>query len=218
MYLFTRRGVVRAGNPGDAVAWSIGITEKVRQITGLDVSLWRGTLGGELGATAWSVIVPDLVSLEAAEDKLAADSGYLDEAARGQQFIPDGVQDQLRQFVHPQIDASAPPPEGPQATYVAVVESSIAEGSTARALEVGVAIAQRAEQITGVATAFLMNATGVFTGVTWITAHTDIQAIEAANNAMASDPEWLQMLDRETAGVFAADPAATTQLLYRRVL
>ena len=40
MYLFTRTGRLRPGNTREGMAWAVGVTEKVNQITSLNVGLW----------------------------------------------------------------------------------------------------------------------------------------------------------------------------------
>lgn len=217
MYLFIRRARLRAGGINESMAWATGITERAHQVTGLRISLFTGVFGPGVGTVAWSALVPDLETLETANDKLNADPGYLEEASRGQQFAPEGADDRLRQYVHPQLTmaemAGAPTP-----MYITVVSSVCVAGGFARGMELGVQLAQRAEEITGVPTSFLVDSTGMFGGVSWSSGYPDIRSLQAAEGALATDTEWLAMIDREAKGVYSDDPSLTTQLIWRRII
>ena len=220
MYLFTRRARARTGGINDAMAWATGITEKARQVSGLDVSLFAGVWGPQVGTLVWSATVPDLAALEAAMDKLAVDPSFGEEASRGQQFAPDGPDDRLLQFVVPDADtlAAAATSDQPRFAYASVVSTVCAAGGIARGIELGVEIATRATEITGSQVTFLVDTTGPYGGVNWITGHADVQAVEAANAALFGDPAFIRLVDEGVKGVYVDDPSVTTQLLYRRVL
>jgi hypothetical protein len=220
MYLFTRRIRARSGGVNEAVGWASGITEKVRQITGLDVSLSASVFGPQVGTLVWSTAVPDLATLETAFDKLNVDGAFVDEANKGQQYAPDGPDDRLLQFVFPDAETLAASARGdaPQWQYASVVSSVCAAGALRKGVEVGVQIAQKATELSGVPTAFLMDTTGPYGGVNWISAAPDIQTVEAANAALYASEEFLQLVDEGAKGVYLEDPAATSQLLYRRIL
>jgi len=210
MYLYTRSGRIRPGNTRDAMAWAFGITEKVNQITGLDVSLWTTRFSPASGTMVWSAFVEDLTVLETANAKLTVDDAFVAEADRGAQFsTPDGLDDELAQLVHGEIDPSRKP------SYAAVVRSELAPGGFAKGIEVGVEIAQRATQISGVPTAFLVGTTGKYGGVRWITAADTVQELEHAEQAVNADPGFIQYLDQVAAGVYL--PGVTTQAIYNRI-
>ena len=124
MYLFTRRVRVRTGGLGDAMTWATAIAEQTHQVTGLDISLYSSFAGPEFGTLAFTTLVPDLQTLEAATDKLTVDNAWLEAASRSQEFAPDGAQDRLLQFVFPtdEMLAAMTPPEAP-ASYATVVRS-----------------------------------------------------------------------------------------------
>jgi len=218
MYLFTRRVCARTGGIGEAMAWATGITERARQVSGLEVSLFSGVYGPQVGTLVWSAVVPDLLALETATDKLAVDEGFLQEANKGQQFAPEGPDDRLLQFIHPQPEAMAAPSDAPPFGYAAVISAVCAAGQYSRGIELGVQLAVRAGEITGVPTSFLVDTTGTYGRVNWITGYADAEAIDRANQTLTADAAWVKSVDDETAGVYLADPSATQQLLYRRVL
>ncbi len=70
MYLFSRQIRFGPGNTREQMEWALQQTEKVNQITGLQVNLFMQVYSPEVGAVGWSTFVPDLPTLEAAADKL----------------------------------------------------------------------------------------------------------------------------------------------------
>ena len=220
MYLFTRRIRARSGGINEALAWATGITEKARQVSGLDITLSMGVFGPQVGTLVWSAAVPDLAALEAATDKLAVDSTYNDEAGKGLQFAPDGADDRLLQFVFPDAEtlAAGPPADAPQWQYASIVSSVCADGALRKGIELGVQIAQKATEVSGSPTAFLMDTTGVYGGVNWLSVAPDIQTVEAANAAINADEDFLKLVDEGAKGTYLAGPETTSQLLYRRIV
>src|SRR5690242_10076713 len=86
MYLFSRQAQLAPGNTRAAMTWATGITEKVNQITGLEVSLFSLTFSPRVGTLAWSTFVPDLPTLEVATDKLLVDDGYVSMVDAGAKY------------------------------------------------------------------------------------------------------------------------------------
>jgi hypothetical protein len=84
-------------------------------------------------------------------------------------------------------------------------------------MELGVEIAQRAEKITGIPTVFGAGVTGPYGAVAWISAYESIQAVEAAQQALASDADWVSFIDKKVTGVYVDDPDTTQQRVYRRI-
>ena len=211
MYLFSRRVRIAAGNTRAAMEWALGQTEKVNRITGLQVSLYAQVFSPEVGAIGWSTFVPDLATLEAAGDKLQVDDDFVSATDKGAALLVGGADDTLGQVVYGTPDPSR------QIEYVTAVRAVCATGNLARGMELGVEIAQRAEKITGSPTLFLADVTGIYGGVGWVSGHENVQAMEAVQDKLAADPSWAQYVDKETRGVYAEDPALTTQLIFRRL-
>jgi hypothetical protein len=211
MYLFSRRARLAGGNTRKAMTWSIGITEKVNQITGLGVNLYSQVFSPEVGTLVWSAFVPDLATLEAASDKLTADDGFISMTDEGSALTTDQLDDSLVQVLHGQPDPNR------HVEYATVVQAVCANGSVARGIEVGMEIAQRAERATGTPTMFVASTTGVYGSVGWITGHSDIRAVEAAQGALMADASFGEFVDREAGKVYAEQPNLTTQLLYRQL-
>lgn len=212
MYLFSRRIRIGAGRTRDAMEWALGQTERVNKITGLQVGLYMQVFSPEVGVIGWSTFVPDLATLEAAGDKLNADDAFVAATDQGAALTIGGADDTLAQLIHGEPDPNR------QIEYVTGVRAVCATGNIARGLEVGVEIAQRAEKIAGTPTLFLADVTGTYGGVGWVSGHANVQAMEAAQQALAADSSWVKYLDKEVRGVYAEEPSLTTQLIYRRLV
>ena len=213
MYLFARRARLANGHLRDSTAWAVAITEKVNQITELNVGLWTSVFSPGLGELVWATFVTDLAILETAEAKLMVDDGYVALADKGAAFsTADGADDTLSLLVHGDIDPNR------EIHYVAVIETTVAAGKVGRGMELGVDIAQRAQQVTGIPTAFLADTTGNYGGVRWITGYETVEQLQAAEQAISSDAKFTQFLDKEVAGVYLAGPSVTTQRIARRIV
>lgn len=210
MYLFSRVARLGTGALRDSMSWAVGQAERVNHITGLDVSLWSTRFSPALGTVAWTTFVPDLATLEAANDKLMVDDEYIDAVDQGAKHVVGGADDRLLQLVYGTPDPNQRP------EYVNVVRAVLADGAFVRGMEAGVEIAQRAEKITGRQVAFGMGMTGVYGEVAWISGAADIQEYEAANAALAADTSFAQYLD-SIVGTFQQGDL-TSQTVYRRLV
>jgi len=214
MYLFGRRGRLSGSNLREALGWATSITERVSQATGLQIRLSTVVFSPEVGTLLWSATVPDLTALEAATDKLAVDDAYNDLAERGTAFvIPGSLTDSLLTVIH----GNQPDPNR-QTEYVSVVRSTAVAGHLARGFALGVEIAQKAEKVTGIPTGFLADATGNYGGVAWVSAFANIAEMERAQMALNTDQSFIEMIDKEAAGVYTDQPGATSQVILRRII
>src|SRR5258708_39651242 len=100
MYLFTRSRKMGAGDFAGALAWSVGVTEQVRTITGREVDAWGSFLSPDAGLVVWSMWAEHLTELEQASDKLMASPEYLESVATGEAFGEGPVVDSLASLVH----------------------------------------------------------------------------------------------------------------------
>jgi hypothetical protein len=182
----------------------------VNQITALNVSLYSQVFSPEVGTLVWTAMIPDLEALEAANDKLLADDGYISMIDEGATLLDGSLDDSLAQIVYGQPDPNR------QVEYATTVQAVCVPGRFARGVELGIEIAQRVEKITGNPMLFTSTATGQYGGVTWINTHPDIRSLEAEEAALAADTSFGEFVDRETASVYSAD-ALPTQLMFRRL-
>lgn len=212
MYLFSRRARLAPGNTRDAMAWATGITEKVNQISGLPISLYTQVFSPEVGTLVWSSFVPDLATLEAATDKLNVDDGYLSMQDAGAKFSLGGADDALLQVVYGEPDPNRP------VEYVTTVQTVCASGSVTRGIELGIEIAQRVEKVLGIPGMCITGTTGNYGSVGWITGYADVKELEGAQQKLAADTKFGEFVDKSVRGVYAEEPSATNQLIYRRIV
>jgi hypothetical protein len=212
MYLFSRQMRLARGRIDDGMSWAVGQCERATRISGLQVSLYTQVFSPQLGTIAFTAFVPDLASLEEANDKLMVETDFLAGLREGADFVESPVDDLLFDVVHGEPDP------GRDVRYVTGVRAVCAAGQLSRGLGLGVEIAERAEGITGTPTMFLAGATGSYGTVAWISGHESVQALDASRQALAADADWLAYLDREIAGVYFESPEATQQTFYRRVV
>ena len=210
MYLFTRTGRLRPGNARESIAWAVGVTEKVNQITSLDVGLWTTLVSPGNGTLVWSTFVEDLQSLEDANAKLAVDDIFVSEADRGAQFADGNLDDEVAQLLFGEVD----PNQNPK--YVVAVRSEMTPGAFGRGVEVGIEIAQRATAIGGVPTSFLHSSTGKYGGVAWISATNTLAELEASEAKVNSDASFIAYVDEVASTAYL--PGITTQTIYTRIV
>jgi len=212
MYLFSRRAQLAPGNTRAAMTWATGITEKVNQITGLDVSLFTLMFSPGVGTLAWSTFVPDLSTLEAATDKLAVDDGYASMLDDGAKYGQGGADDALLQLIH-----GAPDPNRP-IQYASTVQTICANGSVTKGIELGIEIAERAEKAMGLPVLCTTAATGPYGSVGWITGYADVNELERAQQALAADAKFGEFIDKSVPGVYTDSPNDSQTLIYRRIV
>lgn len=107
--------------------------------------------------------------------------------------------------------------EMPVGGYTTAITSVCAEGHMADAVMAAITVADRVKDITGTMPTVSMATTGPYGGITWSTAFPGMGSMEAANDALAADAGWIPFVDSTTAGLFTTDPAATMQVMYRRM-
>jgi len=212
MYLFSRRARLAPGNTRASMTWASGITEKANQITGLNIGLFSLVYSPEVGTLTWSAFVPDLATLEAANDKLLADDSYVSMLDEGAKYASGSADDVLLQIVSGEPDPSR------QVEYATTVQAVCANGSVTRGMELGVEIAQRAEKAMGVPVMFASAASGVYGGVIWLTGYENVQALEAAQQKLATDTKFGEFVDKSVRGVYQESALDTRQLVYRRIV
>lgn len=213
MYLFTRTARLGPGNQAAAANWAMMVTEKVHQITDLDVSLWVPVFSPGVTTLTWVTAVEELGQLETADAKLTADTGFQMLVDEGTRFMLPGttIDDALAQFVTP---VTAPAPDAPRTNYAVVVTATLAPGGMAKGVEVGLKIAEQAKKTTGLDEAFLVGITGSYGQVQWIGDCETVEQMQAALEAIAADTKLITIIDNEGSKVFRPD---AEQICYRRV-
>jgi hypothetical protein len=211
MYIFSRSARLAPGNPQKMMTWALQMTEKVNQITELDVRLWTTVFSAGVGTLVWTSVVEDLATLEASEAKLNVDSGYLSLAEEGANFASgQGVDDMVVRLLLADPDRNTT-----QSQYATVVQAVLAPGSTQRGIELGIEISQRAKGITGRPTSFGVATTGVYGTVEWISVYESIEQVQQAEQTLGSDVEFARFVDKEASKVYLP---GTTQTAFRRIV
>jgi hypothetical protein len=209
MYLFTTRTRLAGAKFREAIAAGIEITQRVRQISGQNVRMSTPVFSPGAGTLVWGVLVPDLATLEAANDKLMVDDGFNDLVERAQQYaVPGSREDQLSVVVSGEPDPNRP------AEYFNSVRTTISAGKIADGMELGTEIAQRAQAITGTPTIFIADATGHYGGVAWISAFANVGELERAQMALNNDTKFTEFIDKKAKGVYA-ELAPASQVVLR---
>lgn len=210
MYLFARGARLGPGHAQEETAWAIAMTEKVNQISETKVSLWTTFMSPGLNTLFWTTFAEDLATLEATNDKLMTDSGYLMLLEQGARYVSaDPINDVLMQVVHAdEIDVNKQP------AYIVEVAATFAPGGAVRGVELGVEIAQTAKKLTKAPVSFSIAATGVYGAIAWHTAFDSITELQRGQEALM-DPTFLELIDTKAKDVY--QPAAT-QTIYRRLM
>jgi hypothetical protein len=212
MYMFTRRVRLSGVRLREAIGWATEATQRVSQVAGVNVSLWMRTFSPEVGTIAFGTFVPDLATLEAANDKMMVDDGLMGLYEKGNDFvIPGSVNDRLATIISGQPDAARP------IEYTALVDATMAAGKLEDGIAVGIEIAQRAEKITGIPTMFTAGTTGNYGAVSWLTGYVTVSELERAEQALNSDRSFVEFLDKKAKGVYNDTPGTVTQFVYRRI-
>ena len=207
-YMFNRSARLGAGNLLDSMAWAVKITEKVNTITGNETTLWTTSMSPQVGLLSWNTIVDDYAELMTANDKLMADSGYVDLVEEGNKYSDgNGADDVLIRLLHAE-PVSAPP------QFATITAGRVASGHAASAMALGVEMAKRITAITGRPALFGSSVTGEFGGIGFMVLSDSIEQVQAANEALAADADWVKMVD-EKAG--AAFEGGATRTISRRI-
>jgi hypothetical protein len=209
MYLFYRSAQLGAGDIREQLSWATKVTEKVNQINETPVTLWATAFSPAVNTLVWTTEIEHLSTLESNLDKLLADSGYLDLVTEAAKWAtPQGVNDGVAQYLTAPSEATLP-------AYTTVVASTIAPGSFTRGVEVGLELAKRAQQVTGITTQFALSVTGVYGQVSWLAGYESIEQLEQAQQALNGDPGFAAYLDAEAKVCYL--PGTATQTVYRRI-
>ena len=215
MYVFARTLQVHGADVRGALSWATTITERAHQTTGTPVSLWTRMYSQGVGTLAFTTLAADYSALEAFNDKLLVDDGYLDLVGQGQKHIIQGtVDDTVSQIVHPTEIPDTPI----TAEYAGVVQTTCANGCLGEGLALGVEIAQRVTELTGLECSFRVDSGASFGAVSWVTLYPSATEIDRAAALQFSDAAFIELIDQKAGHAYTDAPGASTQQLYRRLI
>lgn len=209
MYTFSRRRVALPAHAIEAAAAAIEATAAAQEITGLPMSTWVTWLSPDSGTVVWSATGERLTDLESAFDKLAVDQGFQQLVAAYDRLFVGPVEDSLAKVVYG--DPITIPGSIPE--YASVVRSTARNGRVREALSAGVQLAQHATEVTHVPMSFLVEVTGAFGGVRWVSGGSSVGEVEHSLAELTDDLGWLELVD-SVGPVFGE---GTRQDLYRRI-
>lgn len=214
MYVFARTLQVHGADVRGALSWASTIAEHVTQTTGSQTSLWTRVYSEGVGTIAFSALAPDYTALETFNDKLMADEGYLDLVSQGQKYIIQGtVNDVVSQVLHP-TEITAPI----TAEYAGIVRTTCANGCLAEGLALGVEIAQKVTELTGLACSFRVDSGPNYGSVSWASLYPGAADIDRAAQLQFTDTTFIELIDKQAGRVYTDAPGASTQQMYRRLI
>jgi hypothetical protein len=205
MYLFARTRSVNPGTLRDGIAAAVEVGAKASDIMGAPIFVWTTVLSPDVGAIMWSMRVDHLDELMTGGDAIAADDDFAEQLASTDGLFTGPFNDAVSQVISGE-------PSGPPAPYISVVTATCANGSLSEGMAIGVEIAEMATSLTSNATMFVASLFGDYGAVGWISGAADLATLEADNEVLSADAEWLKLVDR--AG-HAYAPGVTGRLLRR---
>jgi hypothetical protein len=208
MYLFTRSRRVHTGKFAKAMESVVETTEHARKITGRQIDAWSAVMSPEIGTIVWSLWAESMAEIIAAGDALVADSGFMKLVEKDDDHFEGPFIDGIANLVHGEVDITDTSFE-----YVGVATATLVNAHLQEGVAAGIEIADHVTKVTGDNTLFMVNTTGIFGGVAWVTPTADAVALDAGEAALTADGEWLALLDR-VGGAF--QPGAA-QAIYRRI-
>jgi hypothetical protein len=211
MYLFSRTARISQGGDLEAkLGHAVQLTQRVSEVSGLEVGLYAHQFSAGLGTIVWTAFVPDLATLEAAGDRMTASADLQGFIASGSDSFADGIDDALFEILH------GVPEREREINYVSGIASAIAPGKLQSGVTLGTTLAEKSSAISGQDCLFVIGVTGVFGAVGWLTGYADLPSLQAGQHAIFSDPGMLDLIDGEAATTFP--PLATTSNIYRRIV
>lgn len=191
MFIF-QRFLTLKGSPQARMAWAVAVAEFVNANTDREFSLWHGNFGYPLGTVAWTTRVESRAEVSATMGSLMANDAYRQLVDSGMDFVAAPGSDHLLELIHPDSMPDTAPPVG---AAVEVISALPANGHMMDALGWGVEIAGMHAELTGSHVAFYSDSYGGYGQVTWIATYADVAAVDTANAALRSSPEYMASID-----------------------
>jgi hypothetical protein len=202
MYLFTRSTISALGRQFDAFPAAIAMAERVSGIIGQDVNVFTNRFGGPLGTVTWSMRVDSMDQVQANNDKLMADAGYVAavEGMNGLFMAP--AEDGLSRFVSAPLEAAT-------SRFYGITRASMTDGQFGNAMAFGVQILDYITKATNNQGAFVKASYGGFADVAWIQGFDSTADVDAFDDFQMSDTGYHKLVD-EAAGLFAPNSGHTS--------
>ena len=208
MYLFTRSRRVDPEHFTKAMESVVELTENARKITGRQIDTWTAVMSPEVGTIVWSLWAEKIGDIEQGGDALAADGGFMKLVEKSDGLFDGPYVDGIATLVHGDLNL-----DDTSFEYVGVATATLATGHLQDGIAAGIEIADHVTKATGDNTLFMVNTTGIFGGVAWVTPMANSAAVDDGEVALMASAEWLPLLDR----VGSAFNPGAAQALYRRI-
>jgi len=208
MYLFTRSRRIDAGDFAKGMASVHEITEHARKVTGQQIDAWGAVMSPEIGTVVWTLWAEEMAQIIQAGDALVGDAGFMKLVEKSDDHYDGPYVDGVATLVHGELNL-----EDNSFEHVGVATPTLATGHLQTGVAAGIEIADHVTKVTGDNTLFMVNTTGLFGGVAWITPNANAAALDAGEAALMADAEWLPLLDR----VGSAFNPGAAQAIYRRI-
>ena len=208
MYTWDRNRQVNPAHGAEAREWALAVTARARDITGKHLDAWVQVMSPDVGTVSWSAWDESLGEIEAIVDALDTDATIAKLTSSAETALVGPVMDGVyTNFHHAFVQGEH------AATYTLSIEATVASGRLDDALVSGQKIAEHATSVTGRNTAFLLDFTGAYNGVRWVTGHPDIESVDTSERSLMDDPTWRALL-----GSSGADFASDKRRILRRRL
>ena len=171
MYIFNRSTTLNRHRLVEATGAAVEVAGMVTEITGLAVSVFATRYGQPLNTIGWSTRLDSQAELQAANEKLIGNEGYLEWVSSHTELFEDAPSDQLSTVVSSTL-------AGEPKRFYTLLTAAAANGRLADAVAFGVRAQQFVADTTGMATAFLSGVYGAFGTVAWLTGADTMGALD----------------------------------------
>ncbi len=190
MFLFNRsvlyRGDIRKIRP-----YTESMTQVVRDVSGISVSLWAGMLGGPIGTMVYSALVHDRAEFDGQVSAMGTDARYLDKVAEGLEYVATPPEDTMIAVMH---TAGAEYQRADVGAIVLQNRAQIAGGHAAEAFRWSTEMADLISSITGATVMFGPTTAGPFGEVAWVTTSPDMATYASRDELVNKDPRYYEKL------------------------
>jgi hypothetical protein len=189
VYTWDRCRQINPAHAREAREWALAVTARAREITGKHLDGWVRVMSPDAGMVSWSCWDESLQDIEALVDAFDTDATIAKLTSSAESALVGPVLDAVyTNFHHSFVQGEH------SARYVVSVEATLGSGRFAEALVSGQKIAEHATSVTGRNTAFLLNFTGPYNGVRWVTGYPDIDSVDMSERSLMDDPAWRALL------------------------
>ncbi len=210
MHLFTRQATLTPGTIPDGMAYAVEIAQYVSEKTGLEVIPWSVVYGAPLGTVSWSARVESQATMGAAQETLTADPEFLKRTTANAHRFEVSPEDNIGQI----LATASGSGNVSTGSFVTIVRAQCAGGKIAEGMSWGVDMMEHVAKLTGAESAIVRGIYGEFSTLIWISRFDSLDAVDAADAALSTDPTYLERLDQ---GGDLFLPGSASQRLIRRL-